>query len=119
MIDLQQGIDLFNDADYFSSHDFFEELWMNCEFKDKLFYQGMVQISVGSYHFICANYKGALSQFNKGTEKLNNYVPYHLGVNLNKLLKEVEQLIFLLKENTTELTQFEVEKMPRIEYTKL
>ena len=119
MIDIQKGIDLFNDADFFSAHDYFEDLWMNCEFKDRLFYQGMVQISVGSYHLICANYKGALSQFNKGTEKLKKYIPNYLGVNLDKLLREVKILRTFLEEKSPELTQIEIEKMPKIEYKKI
>jgi predicted metal-dependent hydrolase len=119
LIDIQRGIDLFNDADFFSAHDYFEDLWMDCEQKNRLFFQGMVQISVGSYHLICANYKGALSQFNKGTEKLKNYVPYYLGVNLDKLLREVKLLSFLLEDNSPKTTQIEIEKLPKIEYKKI
>ncbi len=119
MVDIQRGIDLFNDADFFSAHDYFEDLWMNCEKKDRLFYQGLVQISVGSYHLICANYKGALSQYNKGTEKLNKYVPNYLGVNLKKLLREIELLRFLLKDKSINAAQIELDKMPKIEYKKI
>ena len=119
MVDIQEGIDLFNDADFFSAHDYFEDLWMNCESEDRLFYQGMVQIAVGSYHLICANYKGALSQFNKGTEKLNNYVPKYYGVNLNKLIDEVDSLRQRLLKKQHELSKIKLTDMPKIEYKKI
>ena len=93
MEDIIVGINLFNDADFFSAHDFFESLWVECNQNEKLFFQGMVQISVGCYHLVCGNYKGALSQFNKGKVKLNRYLPSYKNVDLNSLLSGVDLLI--------------------------
>ena len=69
-MDINKGIELFNDGSYFEAHDHFEEMWNEAERGEKEFYQGLVQISVGSYHLICGNNKGALSQYNKGMSKL-------------------------------------------------
>lgn len=93
MKDISYGITLFNNADFFEAHDFFEDLWFESKRDEKDFYQGMVQISVGSYHLICGNTKGAKSQFLKGSDKLRRYFPSYLNINLEKLIKDVEVLI--------------------------
>jgi len=92
LIDIEEGIKLFNSSDFFAAHDYFEDLWMNAEQKDKLFFQGMVQISVASYHLTHNNLNGALSQYIKSADKLKNYLPEYYGVNLEKLLNDADKI---------------------------
>jgi hypothetical protein len=99
LVDISQGIKLFNNADFFSAHDFFESCWIECDKADKLFFQGMVQISVGCYHLISGNQKGCLSQFRKGIEKLRVYLPSHKNINLEPLVRKIELLSESLDEN--------------------
>jgi predicted metal-dependent hydrolase len=40
--DISEGIRLFNEADFFSAHDFFENCWLECAKADKLFFQDLV-----------------------------------------------------------------------------
>ena len=98
MKDIIVGINLFNDADFFSAHDVFESLWVESNQKDKLFFQGLVQVSVGCYHLICGNLKGALSQLNKGKIKLEKYLPSYSEINLENLVSEINNLIIELKK---------------------
>lgn len=91
MFDINDGIALFNNADFFAAHDFFENLWMEAKKEDKLFFQGMVQISVGYYHFICGNLKGSKSQLLKGSSKLKLYVPIYYKINISDLVDEIEK----------------------------
>ena len=100
MIEISKGISLFNEADFFSAHDFFEDCWINCDREERLFFQGMVQISVGCFHLISGNYNGSLSQFLKGTKKLIRYRPSFRNINVDKLLVEVDVLIIALTENS-------------------
>ncbi|MCB9247923.1 MAG: DUF309 domain-containing protein [Ignavibacteriales bacterium] len=40
MFDIDEGVHLFNDSDFFfSAHDFFEDIWMEAERDEKLFFQ--------------------------------------------------------------------------------
>ncbi|GJQ64545.1 MAG: hypothetical protein SCALA702_35980 [Melioribacteraceae bacterium] len=115
MIDISDGVKLFNSEYYFESHDYFEDLWIKAEHDERLFFQGMVQMSVGCYHHSHKNYKGALSQFTRGSEKLKLYGEKHNGVNLGKLLAEVEPI-------KTELERFfrgEVEELKEYSYPVL
>ena len=99
MADIFEGINLFNDGDYFAAHDVFEAIWMEEKGESRLFYQGLVQISVACYHLICGNYRGSLNQFKKGTEKLQNYLPVYMNIDLEKLLKEVDHYKTGLNKN--------------------
>ncbi len=111
MIDISVGIKLFNESDYFSAHDFFEDLWMNADHNEKEFFQGLVQISVGCYHLICGNMKGAESQLTKGKNKLIKFEPNFYRIDLVTLNSKIN---FLLKN----LTHLEItNKIPIIELT--
>jgi len=113
---INEGIKLFNDGDYFEAHDYFEEMWANERSDKKMFYQGLVQISVGTYHLSSKNYNGALSQYNKGLEKLEKYPENFESINLLKLKEEIKYLIeqitvFFSKKSFN----LEVRKIPFIE----
>jgi predicted metal-dependent hydrolase len=111
MIDISVGVALFNDCDFFSAHDFFEDIWMEADRNEKEFFQGLVQVSVGCYHFICGNLKGAKSQLSKGKSKLTNFEPNYYNINLMLLNSKVELLIHNLdsKKNIKQ-------KIPTIEF---
>jgi len=96
--DISEGIRLFNESDFFSAHDFFEDCWMECSREERLFFQGMVQISVGCFHLLSGNFKGSVNQYNKGIKKLENYRPSYAGINLEKLLREVDIIIKLMDD---------------------
>ena len=98
MKDISEGIRLFNESDFFSAHDFFEDCWINCNHEERLFFQGMVQISVGCFHLLGGNINGSLSQFRKGMQKLVHYGPEYRGINLEKLLDEVKSLLNIFND---------------------
>ncbi len=115
MKEILEGIRLFNEGDFFSAHDFFEELWMESEKTDKLFLQGLVQISVGCYHLICGNFKGANSQLLKGKTKLRNYLPAYKNIDVKSFLNDVELLLSDF-ENVVSNSKLKIDvnKIPRI-----
>jgi predicted metal-dependent hydrolase len=113
--DILVGISLFNNADFFAAHDFFEEMWVESNREDRLFFQGLTQISVGCFHLICKNYKGAFSQFTKGTDKLNDFLPSYKNVDIEDLIKNTEVLINDLKDfSSNQVLEIDLKKIPRI-----
>ena len=114
--DITKGINLFNNGNYFEAHDFFEEMWADERLEKKEFYQGLVQISVTTYHFSSENFDGALSQYSKGLEKLEKYPDSYEGINLIKFREEINVLtkqifVFFSKKSFN----LEVTKIPFIE----
>ena len=113
---LKQGIDEFNRGHFFECHDTLEELWMETVGEDRLFLQGLIQISVGFYHLFNQNYKGATSQFTKGLEKLDRYRPSHRGIELEKFMKQVVGWLAVAERGLVgEKIETDEAKVPRLQ----
>lgn len=115
--ELFDGIKLFNDHDYFSAHDFFENMWNETDGNKKLFFQGLVQISVGCFHIVCGNIKGAASQLSKSKSKLKKFSPEYLNVNVDKLLKDItviENQIYELR--LKKINSIDLNLLPKINF---
>ena len=89
--ELRKGIAEFNRGDYFECHETLEDVWMLEAGEDKRFYQGIIQLSVGFFHLLNRNLRGAASQWKKGIAKLADYDDEHLGVNLKLLLAKMRR----------------------------
>ncbi len=112
MLDITEGIKLFNNSDFFAAHDFFEDLWMEANYDDKKFYQGLVQISVGCFHLICGNLNGAKSQILKGINKLLDFIPEYNSLELTKLISKFKKILIDLNEINISLIR---KKIPVLE----
>jgi predicted metal-dependent hydrolase len=77
--------------DYYECHDVMEELWME-ERRDK-FYQGLLQVAVGLYHFRWNNLKGSILLFEGAVEKLEPYPEFMGGIHLKKIRDEAEEYL--------------------------
>lgn len=85
---LERGVEQFNGGYYFECHDTLEELWHETRGPDRLFLQGLIQISAGFYHLRNRNFSGAASQMSKGIGKLESYPPIYGGIDLQGLIRE-------------------------------
>ena len=70
---LGNGINLFNAGQYFEAHEAWEELWRQTEGPLRLYYQGLIQTSVGLHHLGTGNLNGARAQLGKALQKLEQY----------------------------------------------
>ncbi len=115
----KRGVEEFNRCYFFECHDTLEELWMETIGRDRLFLQGLIQVSVGFYHLFNKNYKGASSQFMKGLEKLEAYRPAHRGIEIDHFLEDVRRWHALvercLQGHEAELDESGVPKLQFIE----
>jgi predicted metal-dependent hydrolase len=53
-------------------------------------FHGLVNIATGFYHYRMGNRKGMQSQLQKGMDKLSQAPPRYFGVNIAKLLHDVQ-----------------------------
>jgi predicted metal-dependent hydrolase len=112
---LKRGIDEFNQGCFFECHDTLEDLWHETRGEDRLFLQGLIQISIGFYHFLNRNYKGATSQFTRGLDKLDRYRPAHRGIELNAFLKQVVGWLAIAERGLIgEMIDIDETKIPKI-----
>ena len=85
-----EGIRLFNEEEFFDSHDKLEELWSEIIGEEKKFYQGLIQAAVALFHFGNENFGGARKLYESSREKLDMYRPRYLGVDLEKFLADFQ-----------------------------
>lgn len=109
----QKGIDLFNNHSFYECHDVLEDVWFDVRGSSRRFYQGLIHLAVGFYHItVRENPKGAISQLGKGIEKLSGFKPAFQGVELNKLLIDIEKCIEEVKK--VNRGSFDKETIPEI-----
>lgn len=111
---LEEGIDFFNREYFFEAHDALEELWMEArEQTQRDLFHGLVNIATGFYHYRMGNRKGMQSQLQKGVDKLSQVPPRCFGVNVEKLLLDVQP--YIQKEY---LQAAFSEPLPKIEFSE-
>ena len=66
---LRSGLAHFRDADYFAAHDAWEDVWQGLRGRQRLFWQAMIQLVVGAYHYTNGNLRGCQGQWHKALQK--------------------------------------------------
>ena len=66
---LQRGLDEFRRENYFETHEHWEDAWRTMDGNQKFFWQAMIQLTVGAYHFTKGNLHGCKSMWNKATQR--------------------------------------------------
>lgn len=84
-----QGIELFNECEFFEAHDVWEELWADIQGDSRRFYQGLIQVAVCLHHFCNGNIRGAQKLYHSCQGYLADYDDSYLGVDLQKLRSEL------------------------------
>ncbi len=79
---LVEGIRLFEEGQYFLSHETLEEHWAEAPEEDRDFYQGLIHLAVGFLHYGKGNLKGTLLQFGKSSKRLSDYPEVYQEVDL-------------------------------------
>jgi uncharacterized protein len=85
---LRKGIREFNDEAFFEAHDTLEDVWMDVRGDERLFFQGLIQLSIGYYHLTCENFTGADHLLTRGLQKLKKYPSLTCNVHLDPLLEQ-------------------------------
>ena len=81
-----EGVEQFNSGQFYACHDTLEALWMEATEPDKTFYQGVLQIAVGLYHFGNQNWRGAAILLGEGNNRLRRYPEVYSGIDVDELL---------------------------------
>jgi predicted metal-dependent hydrolase len=87
-----QGINQFNQQQFYACHDTLEALWIEAVEPEKTFYQGVLQIAVALYHLGNQNFRGAIILLGEGMNRLRHYQPVFASINVAKLLTQSRKL---------------------------
>lgn len=88
-----QGIELFNEHDYFDAHEVWEDIWHMAYGVKHLFYQGMIQCSVSLEHYRRGNPRGVISLYKSYTPKFQSVPPVFMGLDVTGFLAAMKQAL--------------------------
>ena len=109
-----QGIEQFNQQEFYACHDTLEALWIEASEPERTFYQGILQIAVAIYHLGNDNWRGAVILLGEGISRLSRYLPDYAGLNINELLTESQELLKQLQQAGPENVNSTTWKYPQI-----
>ena len=112
-----RGIEEFNRGEFYECHEYLEEAWMQEPRRVRFLYQGILQVGVGFYHLQNGNWRGATGVLRNGIERLREFEPETLGVDVRRLVRESEQCLEELEELGRErVRDFDTSKLPNVEW---
>lgn len=99
------GVRYFNACDFFEAHEAWEELWTDYQGPSRKFYQGLIQVAVCLHHFGNGNARGAIKLYHSSRAYLEQYPAQYEGVDVAKLLSELERCCAELLASREEFPQ--------------
>ena len=88
---LEAGLELIRRGEYFAAHEELEDAWRAATAEERDFYQGLVHVAVAWYQAGRGNRVGCERQLEKARRRLSPYRPVHRGVDLDSVLRQVDQ----------------------------
>ena len=104
-----QGVEYFNECEFFEAHEVWEELWADVQGPSRRFYQGLIQVAVCLHHFGNGNIRGARKLYRSCRGYLEEYLPHHQGVDLEKLLAELQSCCAEILSSEEEFPEIEIQ----------
>lgn len=86
---LARGVEEFNRGHFFECHDTLEEVWSGIRGEPRDFFQGLIQVAVGLYHWRNGNRGGAATMLERGLLRLRRYGGSYCGLDLRSLRGEI------------------------------
>ena len=91
------GMKLFNSAQWYKSHDIFEEIWHETGGPDRQLLQGILQVAVAQVHLENSNINGATILYGEALGRLKRYQLSNLGLDIVGLCKCITKRLEFLQ----------------------
>ncbi len=88
-----QGVEQFNQQEFYACHDTLEAIWLEATDPERSFYQGILQIAVAFYHLGNGNWQGAVTLLGEGLNRLSRYRQDDTGLDLDRFQDECYALL--------------------------
>lgn len=93
-----QGVEQFNQGQFYACHDTLEALWIEAAAPLKDFYQGILQIAVACYHLENHNWQGSVILLGEGIARLRRYLPVYASIDVAQLVSQSAKLLSDLQQ---------------------
>jgi predicted metal-dependent hydrolase len=102
-VSLERGLELMRAERWFDAHEALEEEWRVAPDAERDFLQGLVHVTVAWHHAANGNRPGAERQLEKAARRLGPYAPSHRGVDVARVLGQVEAAAARVTEGLLDL----------------
>lgn len=89
----REGLELFNDGQWFDAHEAWEDVWHLASGDRKRFYQGLIQCAVTLEHMRRGNPRGVVTVFDSARSKFVGLANPYLGVDWRRLLEQIDAMV--------------------------
>jgi len=104
-----QGIDYFNECDFFEAHETWETLWTEYRGEARKYYQGLIQVAVALHHFGNGNIRGAKKVYLTSLGYLQEYPSVYEGLDLESFLTTYRQCFAEILNNEEEFPKINID----------
>ncbi|MDJ0723640.1 MAG: DUF309 domain-containing protein [Prochloraceae cyanobacterium] len=108
-----QGVEEFNQLDFYACHDTLEALWLESSDPDRKFYQGVLQIAVSCHHLRNNNWRGAVILLGEGVKRISEYQPIYEEIDVTQLLEESCELLATIQQTEPERAKELAERLEK------
>lgn len=113
----KEGLDLFNQGEYYKCHDALEEAWMQDKSPARELYRGILQVGIAYHQIQRGNYRGAMKMLLRLRQWLDPLPPVCRGVNIAKLRQNAAQVQAIITElGPEQIEAFDTVVIQPIEY---
>ena len=102
---LEQGLALMRAERWFDAHEALEDEWREAPAPERDFLQGLVHVTVAWHHASRGNAPGASRQLAKANRRLAPYAPTHRGVDVARVLGQVQAAAARIESGSLDLTE--------------
>ena len=104
-----QGIQHFNECEFYEAHEVWEELWMEYRGEARKFYQGLIQVAVALHHFGNGNVRGAKKVYLTSRNYLEEYPPTYHDFDLQMFLEQYAHCFADILNSEEEFPEIEID----------
>jgi uncharacterized protein len=87
-----KGLEKYKEGNFYQAHELWEDMWHNKQLKDRIFIQGLIQISASFYKIQVGNLRGARSLLEKSLNKFDEYSGIHRKIDVDNLKKDLLEI---------------------------
>jgi predicted metal-dependent hydrolase len=88
-----QGIELFNEREFFEAHEVWEDIWHMAGGLKGEFYQGLIQCAVALEHYRRSNPRGVVSLYDSYRRHLKDVPDTFMGLDVKSFLAAMKEVL--------------------------
>lgn len=110
---VKQGLQAFNQAEFYKAHEYFEDAWRDTLDESREFYRALLHLSGGYFRLTQNRPKAAKKFFSRAQHWLENFPSPHFDLDIDSIRTQLGRLIMqidagkpaktLLEENTIQI----------------